>query len=131
VAQQEAPEPLVTRREATRAQQKAPESRVARRGAPGARQKASGPRVAWPKAPRPRQVRQMAPEPRVVQEATRGATEGVGANGVPEGHLLEKEKQKQVVEPPGQKTWTQGEDQEYVWRWRKRGSPTRETHVGR
>jgi hypothetical protein len=26
--------------------------------------------------------------------------------------LLEKEKQKQVAEPPGQKTWTQGQDQE-------------------
>jgi hypothetical protein len=30
--------------------------------------------------------------------------------------LLEKEKQKQVVEPPGQKTWIQCQDPEWVWR---------------
>jgi hypothetical protein len=47
--------------------------------------------------------------------------------------LLEKEKQKQAAAPSGQKTWTECQDQEWVWRrMRKRGSPTRQTqHVGR
>jgi hypothetical protein len=50
---------------------------------------------------------------------------------VEQKNLLRREKQKQVVEPPGQKIWTQGQDHEKVWRWRRRGSPTRQTqHVG-
>jgi hypothetical protein len=115
VARVEAPEPRVARRGAPWA----PGPRVARRGAPAT----SGPRVAWPKAPSPRQVRRMAPEPRVVQEEAQPV--------VYQKNMLEKEKQKQTAVPPGQKTWTQCQNPEWVWRRRKRGRPTRQTqHVG-
>jgi hypothetical protein len=73
----------------------------------------------------------MAPEPRVVQEEPHASPEE-SEPVVYQENLLEKEKQKQVAAPPGQKTWTQYQDPEWVWRRRKRGSPTCQTqHVGR
>jgi hypothetical protein len=60
VARVEVPEPRVAQRGASGA----PGPRVAWRGAPVG----PGPLVARPKAPSPRQVRRMAPEPRVLQE---------------------------------------------------------------
>jgi hypothetical protein len=98
-----------------------PEPRVALRGAPG-------PRVARPKAPSPCSVRRMAPELRVVQEKAQVPPEE--SEPVVYKNLLEKEKQKHAAAPPGQKTWTQCQGPEWVWR--KRGSPTCQTqHVGR
>jgi hypothetical protein len=78
-------------------------------------------------------VQQRAPKLRVVQEeaqAPRVAQLKAPELVVYQKDLLEKEKLKQVAEPPGQKTWTQDQDQKKVWRWR-RGSSTRQTHVGR
>jgi hypothetical protein len=121
VARVEALGPRVARRGAPWT----PGPRVAWRGAP----MTLGPRVARPKAPSPRQVRRMAPEPRVVQEEAPAPPEEPQPV-VYQKNLLEKEKQKQATVPPGQKTWTQCQDPEWVWRRRKRGSPTRQTqHV--
>jgi hypothetical protein len=82
---------------------------VVQRGAPGA----PGPHVAQLKAPSPRQVRQMAPKPRVVQEEAQAPPEQL-ESVVYLKNLLEKEKQKQTAAPPGQKTWTQCQDPEWV-----------------
>jgi hypothetical protein len=72
----------------------------------------------------------MTPEPRVVQEEAQAQPEEPEPV-VYQKNLLEKEKQKQVTAPPGQKTWTQCQDAELGWRRRKKGSPTRQTqHVG-
>jgi hypothetical protein len=118
VARVEASEPRVARREAPWA----PRPRVARRGAPVT----LGPS----KAPSPRQVRRMAPEPRVVQEEAQAPLEEPEPVEC-QKNLSKTEKQKQAAVPPGQKTWTQCQDPEWVWRRRKRGSPTRQTqHVG-
>jgi hypothetical protein len=72
----------------------------------------------------------MASEPRVVQEEAQASPEEPKPV-VYQKNLLEKEKQKQAAVPLGQKTWTQCQDPEWVWRRKKRGSLTRQTqHVG-
>jgi hypothetical protein len=61
----------------------------------------------------------MTPEPRVEQEEAQAPcmAQAKGPESmVYQKDLLEKEKQKQVVEPPGQKTWIQCQDPEWVWR---------------
>jgi hypothetical protein len=53
----------------------------------------------------------MAPKLRVVQEEAQTPPEEP-EQVVYKKNLLEKEKQKQVAVPPGQKTWTQCQDPE-------------------
>jgi hypothetical protein len=72
----------------------------------------------------------MALELRVVQEEAQAPLEEPEPVEC-QKNQSEKEKQKQAAAPPGQKTWTQCQDLESVWRRRKRGSSTRQTqHVG-
>jgi hypothetical protein len=78
-----------------------------------------GPRVARLNAPSPRRVRQRVPEPRAVQEEAqvsrvvrervsgpRVAREGALETVVHQGNLRERERETEVVEPPGQETKT-------------------------